>query len=562
MTGGEPPFPAAAAAWPWLAHAIARRPMIVRAAGEGRTTYGDGTTIVVAGRDQPADSVALVVHSLLARSDSLADGTLRALRGRPAVARRYLLLEALRLGQELEFVVPQWFSESLTQWAQVPRSVDAAHSWRRAEGAERLPDPPPEWGTIIGRRGTDIRPAGADNTLTGEGRRRDSDADPDEETERSRILRFLSAPLPGNTLSTFFKNRRGVRGESRGGIGGANLPDGDEITVATSATEYVVRSAAGRLGERASIVVRAHRYPEWDVGRGRYLPAWCQLFEVAPKRTSELFSAVTPSPLLQTRLRRIALSAGPRRGAVAGDQIDFDSLVEHRVLRRAGQRSDDARVYIDRVRRRPDVSLTVIVDVSSSTRERRGSRSVLDEEKDLCDSLLDAGQAIDLRTSAFGFCSNGRETVFAVRIKSFDEPFGQSVRRRLAGLEPSGFTRIGAAIRHATATIPAASGTARNALLLLTDGFPYDDAYENDHASADTARALAEARLAGVHSACLAVGSDRNADRLAELFDGAGAHAATIASAGALSVIADLIEVSLRARPGDRRRLARSAGQV
>lgn len=554
MTGGGPPSPAGASAWPWLAYAISRRPMIVRAAEEGRTTYGDGTTIVVAGRDEPADCVPLVVHSLLARSDSLEDGTLRALRGRPAVARRYLLLEALRLGHELEFVVPQWFDASLTPWAHLPLSVDAADSLRRAEGAERLPDPPAEWGTIIGRRGSDIRSAAADATLAGE-ERRDSEVDSEEETERSRILRFLSAPLPGNTLSTFFKNRRGVRGESRGGIGGANLPDGGEITVATSATEYVVRSAAGRLGERASIVVRAHRYPEWDAGRGRYLPGWCQLFDVAPKRTSELFPAVTPSPLLQTRLRRIALSAGPRRGAVAGDQIDFDRLVEHRVLRRAGQRSDDARVYIDRVRRRPDVSLTVVVDASSSTRERRGSRSVLDEEKDLCAALLDAGQAIDLRTSAFGFCSNGRETVFAVRIKAFDDHFGQGVRRRLAGLEPSGFTRIGAAIRHATATIPAASGTARNALLLLTDGFPYDDGYENDHAAADTARALAEARLAGVHSACLAVGSDRKADRLAELFEGAGAHAATIGSAGALTVIADLIEVSLRARPW-------SAGQV
>ena len=53
------------------------------------------------------------------------------------------------------------------------------------------------------------------------------------------------------------------------------------------------------------------------------------------------------------------------------------------------------------------------------------------------------------------FCSNGREEVRYLRIKDFEEPYGDGAKRRLAGLEAGFSTRIGAALRHAGAELSA-----------------------------------------------------------------------------------------------------------
>jgi nitric oxide reductase NorD protein len=99
-------------------------------------------------------------------------------------------------------------------------------------------------------------------------------------------------------------------------------------------------------------------------------------------------------------------------------------------------------------------------------------------------------------------------------LKRFDEAAGiREVHRRIAGLEPDGYTRAGAAIRHATADL-ARQAARHRLLLLLSDGRPNDvDQYEGRYGVEDTRTAVAEARLQGVHVFCLTV--DREAPRYA-----------------------------------------------
>jgi len=94
-------------------------------------------------------------------------------------------------------------------------------------------------------------------------------------------------------------------------------------------------------------------------------------------------------------------------------------------------------------------------------------------------------------------------------VKDFTEPVGAQVRRRVAALEPDGYTRTGAAIRHASALL--AREPARHRLLLvLTDGKPNDvDHYPGRYGIQDTRQAVAEARLQGLVAFCLTV--DREA---------------------------------------------------
>jgi nitric oxide reductase NorD protein len=73
------------------------------------------------------------------------------------------------------------------------------------------------------------------------------------------------------------------------------------------------------------------------------------------------------------------------------------------------------------------------------------------------------------------------------------------VRHRIAALKPGYYTRMGAALRHATAKL-AERPNRKHLLLVLTDGKPNDvDHYEGRFALEDTRRAVTEARRRGIH---------------------------------------------------------------
>jgi nitric oxide reductase NorD protein len=71
------------------------------------------------------------------------------------------------------------------------------------------------------------------------------------------------------------------------------------------------------------------------------------------------------------------------------------------------------------------------------------------------------------------------------------------VEARIGCLKPGFYTRLGAAIRHASAGLSAQSRK-RRLLLIITDGKPNDlDHYEGRHGIEDSRMAVREARRAG-----------------------------------------------------------------
>ena len=87
--------------------------------------------------------------------------------------------------------------------------------------------------------------------------------------------------------------------------------------------------------------------------------------------------------------------------------------------------------------------------------------------------------------------------MFLTRAKSFDEPMSPAVTARIGGFRPGHYTRLGAAIRHASAML-AEEAAARRLLLVLTDGKPNDlDHYEGVHGIEDSRMAVREARALG-----------------------------------------------------------------
>ena len=67
-------------------------------------------------------------------------------------------------------------------------------------------------------------------------------------------------------------------------------------------------------------------------------------------------------------------------------------------------------------------------------------------------------------------------------------------------------------MRHATHLLQSQARATNMVLVLIGDGLPYDDAYENRYARADTRRAIAEAVLSGVGVVGLAIRSSVEPD--------------------------------------------------
>jgi nitric oxide reductase NorD protein len=139
-------------------------------------------------------------------------------------------------------------------------------------------------------------------------------------------------------------------------------------------------------------------------------------------------------------------------------------------------------------------------------------------------TVLMASEALDALGDAYAvmtFSGRGRDDVRVRTIKSFAERNGESVRRRIAALEPEGFTRLGAAVRHATARL-AHEEAGHRLLLIVSDGKPNDeDEYEGRYGVEDSRQAIFEARASGVFPFCLTIDREGR-EYLTRIFGAAG----------------------------------------
>jgi nitric oxide reductase NorD protein len=135
----------------------------------------------------------------------------------------------------------------------------------------------------------------------------------------------------------------------------------------------------------------------------------------------------------------------------------------------------------------------------------------------------------------------------------YPQPNDSTVLRRLHGLEPGGYSRLGAAIRHGSEVLRTESGTPRRLLVVLSDGLAYDHGYERVYGAADARKALVEAHRQGTGCLCLTIGAGTDADALRRVF-GSAAHATVPRPEQLSNVIAPLFRSALNRTDTRRRR--------
>ncbi len=190
---------------------------------------------------------------------------------------------------------------------------------------------------------------------------------------------------------------------------------------------------------------------------------------------------------------------------IEGDAFDHRALIDFAVDRRAG-RTPSERLYIKRLKQERDIGVLLLVDLSRSTANRvAGSRaSVLEVEKEALVLFCEAVGIVGDTFAVAGFSGTGRLGVDYYPIKAFGQKTDDDVRSRIGALAPQRSTRMGAAIRHATAQLETLACRTK-LLLVLGDGFPNDADYKQGYAIADTRKAILEARAKQIHVRAITV---------------------------------------------------------
>ncbi len=257
--------------------------------------------------------------------------------------------------------------------------------------------------------------------------------------------------------------------------------------------------------------------PELDHSIRQYRTDWCRVFLHQMPGGDGDFAAKTllHHGGLVKQLRRIfeALREGSsrHRHEPYGDDVDLDAAVEAVIAMRQGEEPDPG-VYVNHRKTERSIAVMFIVGMSGST-----GGWISETEKEtlvlLCESLELLGDLYAI----YGFSGHTRKRCDIFRIKSFGERYGDDVKRRIAGISPQDYTRMGAAIRFVRNELLRAEAKTR-VMITLSDGRPDDrGGYRGRYGIEDTRQPLLETSFQGIHPYCITIDTEA-ADYLSYMY--------------------------------------------
>lgn len=537
------------------ASALAGRAVAVGLTEPGDPPWTDGQTVHL---DPDADPRAalksLAVQACLIAAGSLAPDVVRVFARKPKAAQRYLYLEGHRALVAHAELLPGALA-TLGDREVAARTVSASESAALAVAKGPLEDPPAYFGVF---RAKQVLAAGEksvsiDRETVGHVPRADAKREL-EELDDGELLGSDGGPdlftspvggggFIGKWLKKMLSSARGA------GAAGNGPPGADSPTHRTNSSNRsahaVMSAAAANTDEGADVAAEGVRYPEWDVNKGRYRADWCTVREIEARIDPAASAAIDDALAVRRPLARLGMGLHRRHRQPQGDDIDIDAAVEARVEVAAGSTPDES-VYLDSLRRRRDLSVLVLLDVSGSAAEAGTlGRTVHQQQRVAAANLVVALHDLGDRVALYAYNSQGRSAVNMIPVKRFDDHLDSRILQRLNSLEPASYSRLGTAIRHGSAVLERSGGTSRRLLVVVSDGLAYDHGYEMGYGAADARRALTEARRRGIGCVCLTVGATVEAASLRKVF-GSTAHAVVPRPDGLVGVIGPLFRSAVR----------------
>jgi len=269
--------------------------------------------------------------------------------------------------------------------------------------------------------------------------------------------------------------------------------------------ENTTISESGELDTQAPHIA----YDEWDYSKREYKPKFCKVY---PKKQVETDAAYYKKTLQKnastlTGLRKMLTSVNNKyqqqRRQNQGEDFDLDAITDLFVDVHSGHTPSE-NIYLSKRKKEKDLSILILLDISLSSDGYAAGNKVIDVEKQVSIIFGEILNEFNVDFSIQSFYSKTRNYATYLSLKGFDDSWDQA-KHKIGAVEPSGYTRIGAALRHSGALLDTRD-TKNKWVILISDGKPNDyDKYEGKYGINDVKQALRELNQRNINSYALAI---------------------------------------------------------
>jgi len=250
-------------------------------------------------------------------------------------------------------------------------------------------------------------------------------------------------------------------------------------------------------------------YNEWDFSKRIYKENFCKVYPKSQQKTDPNYYKKTIAKNASTLLglRKMLTNVNNRmqqqKRQTQGDEFDIDAITDLYIDVHS-KRTPSENIYISNRKKEKDLSILILLDISLSSDGYAAGNRVIDVEKEVSILFGEILNEFNIDFSIDSFYSKTRNFSTYLTVKDFDENWNIA-KHKIGATEPNGYTRIGAALRHAGARLDKRN-TKNKWVILISDGKPNDyDKYEGKYGINDVKQALRELNNRNINSYALAI---------------------------------------------------------
>jgi nitric oxide reductase NorD protein len=282
----------------------------------------------------------------------------------------------------------------------------------------------------------------------------------------------------------------------------------DDIAHSVYQTDFVENTTVSESAETDSSGYHI-LYDEWNYTKRRYKEDFCKVYPKTLLKTNASYYKKTihqnKSTLngLRKMLTTVNNKLQQQHRQTQGEEFDIDAITDLFVDVHSGHTPSE-KVYLSKRKKEKDLSILLLLDISLSSDGYAAGNRVIDVEKQVSILFGEILNEFNIDFSIDCFYSKTRNHSSYITIKDFDENWDKA-KFKVGAVEPSGYTRIGAALRHSGAMLDKRN-TKNKWVILISDGKPNDyDKYEGKYGVNDVKQALRELNERQINSYALAI---------------------------------------------------------
>lgn len=252
-----------------------------------------------------------------------------------------------------------------------------------------------------------------------------------------------------------------------------------------------------------------YAYDEWDQSKQSYKKLFCKVYPYSPANTAVSYYQETLKKYSSTLsgLRKMMTHVNNKmqqqRRQVQGNEFEIDAVTDLYADVHSGHTPSE-KIYLSNRKIEKDLSILILLDISLSSDGYANGNRVIDVEKQVSILFGEILFEFNIDFAITSFYSKTRNHSSYLSLKGFEEGWN-TAKHKIGAVEPCGYTRIGAALRHSGALLDHRDSK-NKWVILISDGKPNDyDKYEGNYGIQDVKQALRELNMRQINSYALAI---------------------------------------------------------